>query len=123
MCDDEGRSRFHRVRRLSQRRDFDAVFRQPAVRLNRGSLWLAARPNTVGEPRLGMVVAKRVLKGAVARNRAKRMIRESFRQTTNLPAMDMVVRVVKKDTNVTVADADGLFAALAERSAALEEQE
>lgn len=122
MCDRDGRYRLHRVRRLSQRRDFDAVFRQPAVRLNRGSLWLAGRPNALGEPRLGMVVAKRVLKRAVARNRAKRMIRESFRQTANLPAMDVVVRVVQKDADVTVGEADRLFAALAQRSAAAEGQ-
>ena len=64
--------------------------------------------------RLGVVVAKRFLKRAVARNRAKRMIRESFRQTTDLPAMDIVVRVVQKGAEVSAADADQLFAAFVE---------
>jgi len=103
---------FGRNRRLRRKRDFDAVLRQPSVRLSRGPLWLAARPNALAEARLGLIVGKRVLRRAVDRNRAKRVIRESFRQATSLPDMDIVVRVVQPDARVTVAHADRLFAAL-----------
>lgn len=56
-----------------------------------------ARPNQVGYPRLGMVVAKRLLARAVDRNRVKRCVRECFRQMMpELPACDFVVRLIAK---------------------------
>ncbi len=56
-----------------------------------------ARPNQAGIPRLGMIVAKRLLARAVDRNRMKRCIRESFRKALpELPACDFVVRVLVK---------------------------
>ncbi len=55
------------------------------------------RPNLVGYPRLGMIIAKRLLARAVDRNRVKRCIRESFRQVLpELPACDFVVRLIAK---------------------------
>ena len=49
------------------------------------------------QARLGVVVAKRNVKLAVARNRLKRTVRESFRlQQSCLTGLDIVV-VVKKD--------------------------
>ena len=55
------------------------------------------RPNQVGHPRLGMIVAKRLLARAVDRNRVKRCVRESFRQVLpELPACDFVVRLIAK---------------------------
>lgn len=50
-------------------------------------------PNGAGQPRLGLV-ASRKLGDAVRRNRAKRLIREVFRQTPPLPGrqgIDVVV--------------------------------
>ena len=101
--------------RLRNRRDFDLVFRHPSVRLTRGPLRLLARPNALGVARLGIVVAKRMIKHAVGRNRAKRVIRESFRLSTDLPGMDIVVRVVQPEP-VCGRDADWLFSALARRA-------
>ena len=75
---------------------------------------LAARDNEVEMARLGLIVGKRMLPRAVDRNRTKRVIRESFRQAGGLPAMDIVVRVAVPAAQVTVADADRLFGALAE---------
>ena len=77
---------------------------------------LIARPNALGVARLGIVVGKRVIKRAVGRNRAKRIIRESFRLTAGLPAMDIVVRVAEAEP-VSRQDADWVFAALARRTA------
>jgi len=111
-----GRGRLGRGQRLRSRRDFDGVFRRPSVRLTRGPLRLVARPNAVGVARIGIVVAKRMIRRAVGRNRAKRVIRESFRLSPALPAMDIVVRVAMGEPAVCRADADWLFAALAKRA-------
>lgn len=94
--------------------EFDAVFERPNTRVSAAPLWLAARPSQTGVPRLGLIVAKKVLRRAVDRNRAKRAIRESFRLRKGLPPLDVVVRVVEAQ-KVTVADADRLFAALQAR--------
>ena len=68
----------------------------------------------MGTPRLGVVVAKRVLKRAVDRNAAKRQIRESFRLVRGrLPPLDVVVQVVR-DGPVRSA-ADQLWEELCER--------
>lgn len=80
------------------------------LRLRRRSLWAAARPNGRAKARLGLIVGKRVLKRAVDRNRAKRVIRESFRQRVDMPPVDVVVRLVVPW--VAQADAEHLFIAL-----------
>ena len=54
---------------------------------------MLAWPNGTDRPRLGLAIAKRQLKRAVWRNRAKRLIRESFRQAQHgLAGMDIVVQ-------------------------------
>ena len=106
--------RYGRDRRLLRRREFDAVFGRPSMRVSAPPLWLAARPNEGMAARLGLVVGKKVLRRAVDRNRAKRAIRESFRLTQGLPPLDIVVRVVESRP-VAAADADRLFRALQRR--------
>jgi ribonuclease P protein component len=82
--------------RLVEKADFDRVFADNQ-RARTNYLMVMARPNQVGYPRLGMVVAKRLLARAVDRNRVKRCVRESFRQVLQeLPACDFVVRLVAK---------------------------
>lgn len=50
------------------------------------------RGNTVKHPRLGVIVSKRNVRKAVARNRFKRVAREAFRTLQqSLPAMDIVI--------------------------------
>ena len=105
---------FGRTRRLLRKKQFDQVLRGASVRAGRGPLRLAARDNELEMARLGLIVGKRMLRRAVDRNRAKRVIRESFRQAGHLPAMDIVVRVAVPAAEVTVADAETLFAALVE---------
>lgn len=82
--------------RLVAAADFDRVFADNQ-RAKTDSLVVMARPNAVGHPRLGMVIAKRILPRAVDRNRVKRCVRESFRQAfAQLPACDFVVRLIAK---------------------------
>lgn len=46
----------------------------------------------VGQARLGLAVSRKVSKRAVARNRIKRIVRESFRsRRAELPALDVLV--------------------------------
>ena len=104
---------FGRAKRLLRKKQFDEVLRGATGREGRGPLRLAGRDNELEMARLGLIVGKRMLPRAVDRNRTKRVIRESFRQTGALPAMDIVVRVAVPAAKVTVADADRLFGALA----------
>jgi len=48
-------------------------------------------PSTASQARLGLAVSRKVSKRAVARNRIKRIIRESFRLRAALPAVDVLV--------------------------------
>ena len=55
------------------------------------------RPEGNTEARLGLVVAKKLLKRAVDRNKVKRVVREQFRlRLAGLPAVDLVVRLAVK---------------------------
>ncbi len=82
--------------RLVDKADFDRVFADNQ-RARTDYVMVMARPNQVGHPRLGMVIAKRLLARAVDRNRVKRCVRESFRQVLpELPACDFVVRLIAK---------------------------
>jgi ribonuclease P protein component len=75
-----------------------------------GGLTILARGNSFDYPRIGIVVSTRVARRAVARNRIKRIVRESFRlQQARLKGWDVVVIArpdVVKQTN------KGLFASL-----------
>ena len=80
--------------RLVAKADFDRVFADNQ-RARTDYVLVMARPNAVGYPRLGMVIAKRILARAVDRNRVKRCVRESFRQMLpELAACDFVVRLI-----------------------------
>ena len=81
--------------RLHRREEFERVLQKKGLI----DQWLAlhSETNVVGSERLGIVVSKRVVAKAVARNRLKRVIREVFRQTPaeSFSALDIVVRVRK----------------------------
>ena len=77
--------------RLQNASQYSRVFDQ-ATKSSSEFFTILSRENTIGQPRLGVVVAKRHAKRAVDRNIIKRIIRESFRLTKkSLPSCDYVV--------------------------------
>ncbi|MFO1422986.1 MAG: ribonuclease P protein component [Candidatus Competibacteraceae bacterium] len=71
-------ARFPRRARLTGRNAFAHVFAQP-VKSGDRYFTVLARPNALAYPRLGLAVSRKVAKSAVARNRIKRIARDSFR--------------------------------------------
>ncbi len=77
--------------RLQNASQFTRVFDQ-ATKSSSEFFTILSRENEIGQPRLGVIVAKRHAKRAVDRNIIKRIIRESFRLAkTSLPANDFIV--------------------------------
>lgn len=84
---------FSRELRLLTPEQFKFVFQQP-FRASSPEITILARQNHLGHPRLGLAVAKKHLKRANARNRIKRITRESFRLLQReLPPYDFVLVV------------------------------
>ena len=51
-------------------------------------------PNNLAHPRLGLIIAGKVVRRAVGRNRVKRLLREVFRaRQQDLVGLDLVVRL------------------------------
>jgi ribonuclease P protein component len=82
--------------RLRTRRQFDRLFRRGA-RLDGRLFTLLVAANGGRLDRLGLAVGRKV-GGAVVRNRARRLLRESFRRLAppSRPGLDLVV-LVKPD--------------------------
>jgi ribonuclease P protein component len=76
---------------LTQPGDFKSV-RQSGRRFADGLFSVSAMHNQREHARLGLAIATRVFGTAVARNRVKRIIRESFRlNQSTLPAVDITI--------------------------------
>jgi ribonuclease P protein component len=98
---------FSREFRLLRPAQYGRVFDR-ALRSSDETLTVLARANRTGHARLGLAIAKRCARGAVQRNRIKRLIRESFRiRQADLPALDFVVlchQTAVDSTNETLAE-------------------
>lgn len=81
--------RFTKTQRLLTKSSYDRVFSQ-AKKLTTPEFILLYRENALGYSRLGLAISKKSLAKAHDRNRIKRLIRESFRQT-QLPNIDLVI--------------------------------
>ena len=87
---------FSRDSRLCTSADFKQVFDTTDIKVSSRHLLILAKLNTLGRARLGLVVAKKTIRTAVGRNRAKRHIRETFRlQHDGMGSLDIVVLVRK----------------------------
>lgn len=96
---------FARRYRLTKTDEFSSVFGfRKAIRGKLLMLHYQPRPEGNTEARLGVVVAKKLLKKAVDRNRVKRVVREQFRRRrTSLPAVDLIVRLAAKPASLDAA--------------------
>jgi ribonuclease P protein component len=87
-----GSTRFPRRVRLTGPDDYQQVFKHCRHRLNNRWMTVLATPNQLPHPRLGLAISRKVARTAVARNRIKRVIRESYRHwQTSLGALDIVI--------------------------------
>jgi ribonuclease P protein component len=85
------RLRFGADLRLRSKLQFDAIYAS-GRRLDDRFFGLRIKPNGTGHPRVGLAVAVKTAGNAVARNRLRRLVRESFRLVQHeLPAVDIVV--------------------------------
>ena len=80
-------------KKMRETDEFSSVFRFRCS--YRGAcLDVLAAPNGLAIPRLGMIVPKKILPTAVARNRAKRLLREGFRlDQAEIAGLDVIARV------------------------------
>lgn len=62
-------------------------------------------PNQLNHPRIGFALSRRRIRGAVPRNRVRRIVREHFRQArTRLAAADIVVMARDGTGTATAAE-------------------
>lgn len=111
--------RFTKASRVRRRAEFTRVF-DLALRAKGRYLTVLMAPNTAGTARLGIVASKK-LGDAVRRNRAKRLIREVFRQNSPLPGgagVDVVVIPRRELFDATFASLDADFRSAVTRCAA-----
>ena len=84
---------FSKNERLQTPAEFQAVFREP-IRARSAHFTMLARPNERDGARLGVIVAKRIIRRSVRRNAIRRLIRESFRiNQCQLTGLDVIVLV------------------------------
>lgn len=82
-------SNFSKAHRLKTKTEIDFVFSK-AKKLGNQSFLLLYRENTLSNARLGIIIAKKKVPKAHDRNRLKRIIRETFRNTCNLRNVDII---------------------------------
>ena len=91
---------FRQQQRLLKSQEYHYVFDQPYKSTDR-YLTVLARANARDFARLGLAITKKRVKQAVARNRIKRLIRESFRHHQSyLAGWDCVVLAKSEATQV-----------------------
>ena len=90
------RATFGKNRRLLNSSDFKVVFDNNSVRVGHPNLLILSEPNGTATSRLGLVIGKKNVPTAVARNKVKRVVRETFR-LTDLPVAVDLVFLARKD--------------------------
>lgn len=88
--------RFTKKAKLIKTDEFSSVFNF-RKRIFAQFLAVHYQPNTLGHPRIGLVVGKKTAKSSVHRNYMRRVLREFFRlHQHSINPVDLVVRVQKK---------------------------
>ena len=101
--------RFARQQRLLRPAEFKQVFEQPC-KVSDQHLTLLSRQNSLPHARLGLAIAKKQVRTAVARNRIKRMCRESFRRyQIELAGLDIVVLARTSAAQLTTRELFGVL--------------
>lgn len=87
---------FTDANRIQKTEDYRRLLRQ-GERLKAKSMTIFYQPNHLSVSRLGIIIAKKQIPKAVARNHYKRLIKESFRQSEIVRAKqhDVVVMLFK----------------------------
>ena len=94
---------FGKPYRLLKTDDFSSVFALRRLK-SRPDIQLWHKPNGLGHPRLGLVVAKKTARRANRRNYMKRLLRDCFRRHRHgLPSQDFIVRVCTAFTHEQAA--------------------
>ena len=92
---------FPKDSRLLTSSHFKAVFDYAQYKISCRQFLILAIDNEVERGRLGMVIAKKHVSKAIHRNRIKRLIRNSFRNTArNLCGLDVVVLARKNASDL-----------------------
>ncbi len=101
---------FSRESRLRSSADFKQVFDTTDIKVSSRHLLILAKANKLGRARMGLVVAKKNIRTAVGRNRAKRHIRETFRlQNNEIGHLDIVVLVRKGFSDLSDSELNQLL--------------
>ncbi|MFQ5749432.1 MAG: ribonuclease P protein component [Planctomycetota bacterium] len=100
--------------RLLRARDYLRVYGEGVRSRGRWILLIAAPGLNPATARMGLSVGRKFSRSAVVRNRARRVLREAFRQLRrNLPPLDVVLIPVASETRYTlsevVAEMEGHF--------------
>ena len=100
--------KFKKKDRLLTQSDFAAVFDSAHRRAGRRGSILRAEPYLIykaaphlDEARLGLSIARRVIKNATDRNRVKRCIKEFFRLHKEIIEGDIIVRLSHRPKSLT----------------------
>jgi ribonuclease P protein component len=101
--------------RLKKTDEFSSVFNF-RKRISGIVLAIHYMPNTLGYPRLGVIVGKKTAKRAVQRNYMKRTVRELFRhEQMGLGAVDILVRPLKAYTHSDFVEVQAEFKTLLDK--------
>jgi ribonuclease P protein component len=106
---------FHRRERVRRRADYQRIY-DKGVKLHGRLFTLFRFPNGLDIGRLG-IAATRKFGGAVARNRAKRLIREVFRRNKLAPGFDIVIVPRRELLDASLVALESEFRHMLERSA------
>ena len=90
--------------RMHNSAEFDSVFKTPSQKVHSTSFLVLARRLDDSLGKLGLVVGKKNIPKAVARNRFKRIVRESFRhlKKSNIDYVVLAKRPQKLETKASL---------------------